>query len=93
MAPDHSMNFRIQIYFVSANRPIGKDRNLILHGQNFQMDKLRRSFRSSFRRKEDSTEEAPSGPGRNWPADEVSVKTNTCTFEVKYLGNVEVRYF
>ena len=54
------------------------------------MDKLRRSFRSSFRRKEESTEEPHSGSARQWPADEAAVKTNTCSFEVKYLGNVEV---
>ena len=60
------------------------------------MDKLRRSFRSSFRRKEGSGggggREEPGGGGtRQWPQDEASVKANTCTFEVKYLGNVEVR--
>jgi len=56
------------------------------------MDKLRRSFRSSFRRKDEPTE-APGhggGSGRQWPSDEAAVKTNTCSFEVKYLGNVEV---
>ena len=56
------------------------------------MDKLRRSFRSSFRRKDD-TSEVPSGSNRQWPADEAAVKTNTCSFEVKYLGNVEVEIF
>ena len=62
------------------------------------MDKLRRSFRSSFRRKEGGgsggggKEEAGGGGGtRQWPQDEASVKANTCTFEVKYLGTVEVR--
>jgi len=57
------------------------------------MDKLRRSFRSSFRRKDESSEETPpSAPGtaRQWPQDEAAVKTNTCSFDVKYLGNVEV---
>ena len=29
--------------------------------------------------------------GRQWPADEAAVKTNSCSFEVKYLGSVEVR--
>ena len=63
------------------------------------MDKLRRSFRSSFRRKEGAGggggggKEEPGGGGggtRQWPQDEASVKANTCTFEVKYLGTVEV---
>ena len=57
------------------------------------MDKLRRSFRSSFRRKEEACDEGRGergGPARQWPADEAAVKTNTCSFEVKYLGSVEV---
>ena len=57
------------------------------------MDKLRRSFRSSFRRKEEPAERPNSngGPGKQWPSDEAAVKTNTCSFEVKYLGNIEVK--
>ena len=63
-----------------------------------EMDKLRRSFRSSFRRKDGAGggggggKEEPGGGGgtRQWPQDEASVKANTCTFEVKYLGTVEV---
>ena len=31
------------------------------------------------------------GGGRQWPADEAAVKTNSCSFEVKYLGSVEVK--
>ena len=58
------------------------------------MDKLRRSFRSSFRRKDGGGQEEVGGGGgvgvRQWPQDEASVKANTCTFEVKYLGTVEV---
>merc|ERR1719308_466558 len=56
------------------------------------MDKLRRSFRSSFRRKEEPADRPNSngGPGKQWPSDEAAVKTNTCSFEVKYLGNIEV---
>jgi len=54
------------------------------------MDKLRRSFRSSFRKKDESPECPTSGSSRQWPSDEAAVKTNTCSFEVKYLGNVEV---
>ena len=33
---------------------------------------------------------AGGGGGRQWPADEAAVKTNSCSFEVKYLGSVEV---
>ena len=56
------------------------------------MDRLRRSFRSSFRRREELQDESggPVGGGRQWPADEAAVKTNSCSFEVKYLGSVEV---
>ena len=62
------------------------------------MDRLRRSFRSSFRRREELQEESGGpvggagggGGGRQWPADEAAVKTNSCSFEVKYLGSVEV---
>ena len=64
------------------------------------MDRLRRSFRSSFRRRDErgaeagggtGEEEGGGGPARMWPADEAAVKTNNCFFEVKYLGSVEVR--
>ena len=66
------------------------------------MDRLRRSFRSSFRRRDDRGAESGAGAGeeegagagglaRMWPADEAAVKTNNCFFEVKYLGSVEVR--
>ena len=60
------------------------------------MDRLRRSFRSSFRRKEDLQDEggggggSAQGAGRQWPADEAAVKSNNCSFEVKYLGSLEV---
>ena len=64
------------------------------------MDKLRRSFRSSFRKKEGGGGGEDQGGGgvgggggagvRQWPQDEASVKANTCSFEVKYLGTVEV---
>ena len=57
------------------------------------MDKLRRSFRQSFRRKDEKEcgEDPSQGPSRQWPTDEVAVKSNNCSFEVKYLGSVEVR--
>lgn len=59
------------------------------------MEKLRRSFRSSFRRKDSSEEEGGGqcgggGGARQWPADEAAVRSNSCCFEVKYLGSVEV---
>jgi len=64
------------------------------------MDKLRRSFRSSFRRKDNGNRDGESsGPGdvgsgqgntRLWLADEDAVKSNNCCFDVKYLGSVEV---
>ena len=61
------------------------------------MDKLRRSFRSSFRKKghhdRDGQEDGGAGGGnRQWPADEAAVKMNNCCFEVKYLGHVEVDF-
>ena len=60
------------------------------------MDRLRRSFRSSFRRREELQDEsggpAGGGGGRQWPQDEAAVKSNSCSFEVKYLGSVEVRW-
>jgi len=63
------------------------------------MDKLRRSFRSSFRRKDSGSRDGESGPGdvgsgqgnaRLWLADEDAVKSNNCCFDVKYLGSLEV---
>jgi len=52
------------------------------------MDRLRKSFRSSFRKK--SEQEDINIRTVTWPKDEAAVKTNTCSFEVKYLGAVEV---
>ena len=65
------------------------------------MDKLRRSLRSSLRRKRerDSADEASCSTGKtgggngkpqSWSADEAAVKSGTCSFHVKYLGCVEV---
>ena len=56
------------------------------------MDKLRRSFRSSFRRKDHDRDQGDESGGgaRQWPGDEAAVKTNNCCFDVKYLGSVEV---
>ncbi|ENN81621.1 hypothetical protein YQE_01984, partial [Dendroctonus ponderosae] len=52
------------------------------------MDRLRRSFRDSFRRRKDRVPE--SSKPHQWSADETAVRSATCTFAVKYLGCVEV---
>lgn len=52
------------------------------------MDRLRRSFRDSFRRRKDRVPE--SSKPHQWQADESAVRSGTCTFAVKYLGCVEV---
>ncbi|XP_031779978.1 protein numb isoform X2 [Nasonia vitripennis] len=51
------------------------------------MDRLRRSFRDSFRRRKDTPE---SNKPHQWQADEYAVRSSTCAFDVKYLGCVEV---
>ncbi|XP_037078613.1 protein numb-like [Pollicipes pollicipes] len=51
------------------------------------MDRLRRSLRDSFRRKQYLP--AESGP-RQWQGDEAAVKKGICSFHVKYLGCVQV---
>ncbi|XP_016838195.1 protein numb homolog isoform X3 [Nasonia vitripennis] len=51
------------------------------------MDRLRRSFRDSFRRRKDAPE---SSKPHQWHADECAVRSSTCAFHVKYLGCVEV---
>lgn len=53
-----------------------------------KMDRLRRSFRESFRRRKDRVPE--SSKPHQWQADEEAVRTATCSFGVKYLGCVEV---
>ncbi|KAK7868978.1 hypothetical protein R5R35_013903 [Gryllus longicercus] len=52
------------------------------------MDRLRRSFRDSFRRRKEHVPE--SSKPHQWQADEASVRAGTCSFHVKYLGCVEV---
>ncbi|XP_055296089.1 protein numb isoform X2 [Sitodiplosis mosellana] len=52
------------------------------------MDRLRRSFRDSFRRRKDRVPESSKGP--QWPTDEQAVRSSTCSFPVKYLGCIEV---
>ncbi|CAH1115110.1 unnamed protein product [Psylliodes chrysocephalus] len=53
-----------------------------------KMDRLRRSFRDSFRRRKDRIPE--SSKPHQWQADENAVRSGTCTFAVKYMGCVEV---
>ncbi|XP_017006294.2 protein numb isoform X1 [Drosophila takahashii] len=53
-----------------------------------KMDRLRRSFRDSFRRRKDRVPE--SSKPHQWQADEEAVRSATCSFSVKYLGCVEV---
>jgi numb len=53
-----------------------------------KMDRLRKSFRDSFRRRKDRVPEA-SKP-HQWQSDETAVRSATCVFSVKYLGCVEV---
>ncbi|XP_073989586.1 NUMB endocytic adaptor protein isoform X2 [Rhodnius prolixus] len=55
---------------------------------NKRMDRLRRSFRDSFRRRKEHIPE--SSKPHLWQADEAAVRGGTCTFQVKYLGCVEV---
>lgn len=52
------------------------------------MDRLRRSFRESFRRRKDRVPE--SSKPLQWPTDEQAVRSSTCSFPVKYLGCIEV---
>nr|CAG4638600.1 EOG090X09VR [Cyclestheria hislopi] len=52
------------------------------------MERLRRSFRESFRRRKDHVPE--SSKPHQWQSDEAAVRAGTCNFHVKYLGCVEV---
>ncbi|XP_011309833.1 protein numb isoform X1 [Fopius arisanus] len=54
-----------------------------------RMDRLRRSFRDSFRRRKDAHIPESSKP-HQWQSDESAVRSATCAFHVKYLGCVEV---
>lgn len=53
-----------------------------------KMDRLRKSFRDSFRRRKDRLPE--SSKPHQWQSDEQAVRSATCSFAVKYLGCVEV---
>lgn len=52
------------------------------------MNRLRRSFRESFRRKKDKVSE--SRGVHQWHSDEIGVRQGNCIFPIKYLGCVEV---
>jgi len=52
------------------------------------MNRLRKSFRDSFRRKKDRIPE--SSKPHQWEEDERAVRSGECSFPVKYLGCVEV---
>ncbi|XP_037776179.1 protein numb-like isoform X2 [Penaeus monodon] len=55
-----------------------------------RMDRLRRSFRESFRRKKDHHHVTEASKPHQWQTDEAAVRAGTCSFPVKYLGCVEV---
>lgn len=54
------------------------------------MDRLRRSFRDSFRRRKKVDRVPESSKPHQWQADEAAVRGGDCSFPVKYLGCVEV---
>lgn len=54
------------------------------------MDRLRKSFRNSFRTKKKPDIITESQKPHQWQSDEHSVRSGTCVFPVKYLGCVEV---
>ena len=56
------------------------------------MNRLRRSFRESFRRKRDKVNSSSEHPNNvhQWHSDEIGVRQGNCTFPIKYLGCVEV---
>ncbi|XP_058809336.1 protein numb isoform X2 [Phymastichus coffea] len=54
-----------------------------------RMDRLRRSFRDSFRRRKESQSPEAVKP-HVYHEDEIAVRQGTCSFHVKYLGCVEV---
>ncbi|XP_052129070.1 protein numb isoform X8 [Frankliniella occidentalis] len=56
---------------------------------NRRMDRLRRSFRDSFRRRKEPSLPESSKP-HQWQLDEAAVRAGTCCFHVKYMGCVEV---
>ncbi|CAG0884056.1 unnamed protein product [Darwinula stevensoni] len=57
-----------------------------------KMDRLRRSLRSSLRKKKDLGRPAVTEAAKphQWQDDELNVRAGTCSFPVKYLGCIEV---
>lgn len=53
-----------------------------------KIDRLRRSFRDSFRRRKSQVPDTSNSI--QWPIDEQSVRSSTCSFPIKYLGCIEV---
>lgn len=56
------------------------------------MDRLRRSFRDSFRRRKDPHVPESSKP-HQWQADETAVRSATCAFHVKVLRSTIYYYY
>lgn len=50
------------------------------------MERLKRSFRNSFRRKKSSAHQTESSKPHQWGDDEIAVRNGNCSFPVKYLG-------
>lgn len=54
-------------------------------GRHKRMERLRRSFRESFRRRKDHVPE--SSKPHQWQSDEAAVRAGTCNFYVKVRGH------
>ncbi|XP_008546626.1 protein numb [Microplitis demolitor] len=80
---------RATSYSGNALRYSKRERSSPANTNNRRMDRLRRSFRDSFRRRKDTHIPESSKP-HQWQADESAVRSATCAFHVKYLGCVEV---
>ncbi|CAG5083454.1 Similar to numb: Protein numb (Drosophila melanogaster) [Cotesia congregata] len=80
---------RATSYSGNALRFSKRERSSPANTNSRRMDRLRRSFRDSFRRRKDTHIPESSKP-HQWQADESAVRSATCAFHVKYLGCVEV---
>lgn len=54
------------------------------------MNRLRRTFSFRKRKKQNKNEAGDSSKPQQWLDDEVKIKEGFCSFQVKYLGNIEV---
>ncbi|CAH8514851.1 unnamed protein product [Schistosoma margrebowiei] len=54
------------------------------------MNRLRRTFSFRKRKKQNKSEAGDSSKPQQWLDDEVKIKEGFCSFQVKYLGNIEV---